>query len=185
LDLSTNGKIRWKTQNEKGDKRNMKASVETLKQFIKKEYIDNEEMSSPDMNTGVRDILTDIIYIAKEEGFEIGQRVQDALDVYYEEMGAMKSDGIHSKLVALINDKDEIIFENGVAIEGFGIFKTSDNSEYAGGFDKDGMAFGSMADEKGYIQIGTSRSQFKIGLTYSKHLEKIQSIFKKNPLTIH
>lgn len=69
----------------------MRKSVEILKQFLKTEYIHNQEMDSPDMKTAVRDCLTDLAHICKEEGVEIGQKVQDALSVYYTEIGCYRS----------------------------------------------------------------------------------------------
>jgi len=65
----------------------MNTSAEKVKQFLETEYIHNEEMGSPDLQTAVRDILTDLIHICKEEGVEIGQKVESALEVYYIESG--------------------------------------------------------------------------------------------------
>jgi hypothetical protein len=64
----------------------MRKSAEYLKQYLETEYIHNEEMESPDMSSAIRDLLTDLIHICKEEGVEIGTRTQDAMEVYYEEI---------------------------------------------------------------------------------------------------
>lgn len=61
------------------------SSAVKVKQFLETEYIFNEAMGSPDMKTAIRDILTDLIHICQEQKVEIGQKVQDALEVYYEE----------------------------------------------------------------------------------------------------
>ena len=66
-------------------KETIPTSAVKVKQFLETEYIFNEAMGSSDMKTAIRDILTDLIHICQEQKVEIGQKVQDALEVYYEE----------------------------------------------------------------------------------------------------
>jgi hypothetical protein len=66
----------------------MAKSVEKVRQFLEAEYLHNPEMASPNMKSAVRDILTDLIHICKEESeeIEIGKQVESALEVYYDEI---------------------------------------------------------------------------------------------------
>jgi hypothetical protein len=62
-----------------------KQSVDTLKAFIQKEYIDNPEQGSPSLFTAVRDVLTDLLHLGDSEDINIQSRLLDAEDVHQEE----------------------------------------------------------------------------------------------------
>jgi len=63
----------------------MKKSVEKLKKFLEDEYINNEEMQSPDISAAIRDLLTDSLHLGKEEGVDMFTRMMDAQEVFDEE----------------------------------------------------------------------------------------------------
>lgn len=69
-------------------------------------------------------------------------------------------------LVALIDDRGKVVKREGKAVEGVGIFDGR-KREYAGGFDADGIAYGSEVDSDNTILLfdGT-RSKFKVGKKY-------------------
>jgi hypothetical protein len=63
-----------------------KQSVDTLKAFIQKEYMDNPDQDSPSLFTAVRDVLTDFLHLGDSEGIDIQSRLIDAFDVHEEEV---------------------------------------------------------------------------------------------------
>jgi hypothetical protein len=64
----------------------MENSAKLLKNFIEKNYIDNPEIGSPDLSTGIRDLLTDLLHIGNPEGISINYCLEDAKEVYMEEL---------------------------------------------------------------------------------------------------
>jgi len=156
----------------------MSKSVELLRQYLETEYIHNEEMDSPDMSSAIRDLLTDLIHICNEEEVEIGTRVQDALEVYYEEAGRQPCEPESTPLVALLNDDDAVIHIAGVAIEGVGIYSVTDgecgvaqSTPYDGGFDEDGMAWGNCCEDTLNIVLKDGKvSKYEVGVIYPEVL---------------
>ena len=63
-------------------------SVIVLKDFLKTEYIENPSMDSPDMSTAIRDLLTDLLHIGDKYGVEIESRLEDAQEVYEQEINS-------------------------------------------------------------------------------------------------
>jgi hypothetical protein len=166
----------------------MSKSVEILRQYLETEYIHNVEMGSPDMSSAIRDILTDLIHISKAEDVEIGQRLEDALDVYYQEYQEAQevqvnqedelqpAEPLSTNLIALLNDDDEVIRVSGVAIEGVGIYSTEEKVEvesnpYDGGFSADGTCFGCHVDATNRIILKNCMSKYKVGQVYPEVLE--------------
>ncbi len=64
-----------------------KESVELLRKFLTKNYIKNPKMGSGNMDIAVRDLLTDLFYIAYSQDNDINLfwRLEDAGDVFNEE----------------------------------------------------------------------------------------------------
>ena len=75
--------------------------------------------------------------------------------------------GREEKLVALIDERGKIVEAPGIAIEGVGIYDESEDEEYAGGFDKKGVAWGSMVDDDDTILLlNGNRSKYKVDKKY-------------------
>jgi len=159
----------------------MKKSVEILKQFLETKYIHNEEMDSSDIMTAVRDLLTDVAYICAEEEVEIGQKVSDALSVYYTEIGCYRSsDSLNylnpnepesHDLVALINYDGSIELESGVAIVGVGIYDENGVS-YDAGIAEDGTIHACIVNDDGIVMLdgGLTVSEYHIDKKYPELL---------------
>jgi hypothetical protein len=64
----------------------MKKPTHNLVLFLRKEYINNPEMGSFDMDIAIRDCLTDMLHVGDEYGVNIPSRLQDAQEVYEEEL---------------------------------------------------------------------------------------------------
>ena len=78
--------------------------------------------------------------------------------------------GRGARLVALIDERGKVVKRRGEAVEGVGIFDDRGN-EYAGGFDRDGMAWGSVVDVDNTIELfNGKRSDFKVGEIYPEVL---------------
>jgi len=65
----------------------MKESVNKLQYYLQREYIDNPSMGSPDMYAAMRDLLTDLCYISKSINHCPHYLMQDAEEVFNEEIG--------------------------------------------------------------------------------------------------
>lgn len=63
-------------------------------------------------------------------------------------------------LIALIDDRGKVVKREGEAIEGDGIFDKH-GKEYAGGFDADGIAYGSEVDSDNTILLFDGTRRFK------------------------
>ena len=61
-------------------------SVDKLEKFLQAEYVDNEGMGSPDMETAIRDVLTDLIHLGDKYTLNVRKRVESAYEVYEEEL---------------------------------------------------------------------------------------------------
>ena len=64
----------------------MKRPTHNLVLFLRREYINNPKMGSPDMSIAIRDCLTDMLHVGDEYGVNITSRLQDAQEVYEEEL---------------------------------------------------------------------------------------------------
>ncbi len=64
----------------------IKNTVKTLKAFLKKEYIKNPSIGSPDISTAIRDVLTDLAHLSDKVGVNFRERLDNALEVYNEEL---------------------------------------------------------------------------------------------------
>lgn len=63
-------------------------SAKKLRKFLEKNYIHNENMGSGDMSTAIRDMLTDLIWIANLETptVELDERLDGAYEVFDQEI---------------------------------------------------------------------------------------------------
>ena len=57
-------------------------SLNVLENFLKKNYIENPKMQSPNMSGAIRDLLTDILHLGDKHDVFIKQRLEDASEVY-------------------------------------------------------------------------------------------------------
>lgn len=64
----------------------MTDSQKILHDFIEKEYIINPKNGAPDMSCAVRDLLTDLLHLGDETGFNVLARLDSAQEVYEEEL---------------------------------------------------------------------------------------------------
>jgi hypothetical protein len=64
----------------------MKKSEEQLLGFIDEYYIDNPAMGSGNIDIAIRDLLTDLMHVALDNGVDIRVRFEDAATVYQEEL---------------------------------------------------------------------------------------------------
>ena len=64
----------------------MKTSVAKLESFLQKEYIDNPEMDSANMNIAISDLLADLLHVSDKYGVNIIHRLRAALGPYREEL---------------------------------------------------------------------------------------------------
>lgn len=65
----------------------MKKSAKELEAFIKRAYIENPKMGSPNMASAIRDLLTDLLHLGNENNLLIQSRLDSAREVYDEECG--------------------------------------------------------------------------------------------------
>lgn len=63
-------------------------SAKKLREFLEKNYIENPKMGSGDMSTAIRDMLTDLIWIANLETptIELDERLEGAYEVFNQEI---------------------------------------------------------------------------------------------------
>jgi hypothetical protein len=57
-----------------------------LEKFIQKEYVDNPDMASPDIERGMRDLLTDMIHLCDKHEIDFEDLKSRAHEVYEEEI---------------------------------------------------------------------------------------------------
>jgi len=63
-----------------------KTSVQRLRAFLSKEYLNNPAMGSPDMSTAFRDVLTDLLLLGDVHDVNVHDRLMDAEEVYQKEI---------------------------------------------------------------------------------------------------
>jgi hypothetical protein len=64
----------------------MKTSEEQLLGFIEESYIENPAMGSGNVDIAIRDLLTDLMHVAIDNGVDIRVRFEDAAEVYQQEL---------------------------------------------------------------------------------------------------
>ena len=64
----------------------MKKSEEQLLGFLDEYYIENPAMGSGNVDIAIRDLLTDLMHVALDNGVDIRVRFEDAAEVYQQEL---------------------------------------------------------------------------------------------------
>jgi hypothetical protein len=64
----------------------MSEATERLAGYLEEHYINDPQSGSPDMAIAIRDLLTDLLHLGREENIDIHQRLEYADEVYQEEM---------------------------------------------------------------------------------------------------
>lgn len=91
----------------------MRKSVKELDEYLKGRYICNESMGSHDMSTAIRDVLTDLIHLSDTVGIDLDTRLEDAREVYLEEIdiedGPIPCDRLKNLLQMIHDNADHIV----------------------------------------------------------------------------
>jgi hypothetical protein len=58
----------------------------TLKAFIEKEYVDNEEMGSPDFEVAMRDLMVDYLHLCFHANLNIDGMIETANEIVEAEL---------------------------------------------------------------------------------------------------